>query len=52
MAGGIAPRSLDVFVNLGMARGWRLDMNGSAGLSKASADYALGLGVTWRSVRR
>jgi hypothetical protein len=51
-AGGVDPRSVDVFVNVGLAAGWRLDVSGSAGLSKASPDYAAGLGVTWRSAKR
>lgn len=49
---GVEPRSVDVFVNLGLSAGWRVDLSGSAGLSKASPDYAVGLGVTWRSARR
>jgi hypothetical protein len=50
--GGVASRSVDVFLNLGLVGGWRLDVSGSAGLSKASPDYAAGLGVTWRSSQR
>lgn len=50
--GGVASRSVDVFLNLGLVAGWRLDVSGSAGLSKASPDYAVGLGVTWRSSQR
>jgi hypothetical protein len=51
-ATGVDSRSVDVFLNLGLADGWRLDVTGSAGLSKAAPDYAVGLGVTWRSARR
>jgi hypothetical protein len=51
-ATGVDSRSVDVFLNLGLSDGWRLDVTGSAGLSKASPDYAVGLGVTWRSARR
>lgn len=51
-AAGSNARSVDLFLNLGVAEGWRLDVSGSAGLSKASPDYAIGLGVTWRPARR
>lgn len=51
-AAGVDSRSVDVFVNVGLAAGWRVDVSGGAGLSKASADYAVGLGITWRSARR
>jgi hypothetical protein len=50
--GGIDSRSVDAFLNLRLAAGWRLDVNGSAGLSKASPDYAVGIGFTWSSFRR
>ena len=30
-------------------RSWRIDLSGSAGLSSASADYAAGVGITWRT---
>ena len=51
-AGGTAPRSVDLFVNLGVGDNWRIDLNGSAGLSNASADYAVGAGIAWRSGHR
>jgi hypothetical protein len=51
-AAGVDSRSVDVFLNLGLAAGWRLDVSGSAGLSRAGPDYAVGLGVTWRSGKR
>ncbi len=51
-AAGTAARSVDVFLNLGVAAGWRIDVSGSAGLSRTSPDYAIGLGLTWKSPRR
>jgi hypothetical protein len=50
--GGTAPASADVFVNMAIGKSWRVELTGSAGLSKSSADYAAGVGVTWRSARR
>jgi hypothetical protein len=51
-AAGVDSRSVDVFLNLGIAAGWRLDVSASAGLSRASPDYAFGVGATWRSGQR
>lgn len=51
-ASGVESKSVDLFLNLRIAEGWRLDVNGGAGLSRAASDYAVGLGVTWRSTRR
>jgi hypothetical protein len=50
-AGGTGPASADVFVNMSLSKAWRVELTGSAGLSKSSADYAAALGVTWRSSR-
>ena len=49
---GVSSRSLDVFLNLGMVAGWRLDVSGSAGLTRFNPDYSIGVGVTWKSPRR
>jgi hypothetical protein len=51
-AAGVGSKSMDVFLNLGLVARWRLDVTGSAGLSKAAPDYAIGLGFTWRSALR
>jgi hypothetical protein len=49
---GVSARSVDVFLNLGMVAGWRLDVSGSAGLTRFNPDYSVGVGLTWKSPRR
>jgi hypothetical protein len=51
-AGGTGPASVDVFVNMPLTRAWRVEISGSAGLNKSSADYAAGIGLTWKSSPR
>lgn len=51
-ATGTDPRSVDLFISRGLSRGFRLDISSSFGLSRASPDYAAGLGVSWRIGQR
>lgn len=50
--GNPEPQSLEMFLVRGLGAGWRMEVSGSAGLSRASADYSAGLRFTWRSARR
>jgi hypothetical protein len=46
------PRSVDLFLTRRLSTGWKFEVSGSAGLSDASPDYAVGLNFIWRSTSR
>jgi hypothetical protein len=52
LAGGVDPRSVDAFLTRRLSTGWKLEVSGSAGLSKSSPDYVAGLRFIWRTGRR
>ena len=49
VAGGIASESVEFFLSRSLGRGWRMEVSGSGGLSRASPDYSAGITFTWRS---
>lgn len=48
--GGEDPSSMDAYVTWRVNDAWKVELNGGAGLSDASADYNVGLTLIWRSV--
>jgi hypothetical protein len=51
MTAGVSSRSVEAFLNLGVASGWRLDASASAGLGRFNPDYSICVGITWKSAR-
>lgn len=49
VAAAADPQSVDAYLTRRLSTGWKLEVTGSAGLSKASPDYAAGLAFIWRS---
>ena len=43
LAGGVDPRSIDAYLTRSLSTGWKLEVSGSAGLSKSAPDYVAGL---------
>lgn len=49
--GGVSPRFAEMYAAWYVNETWKLEINGGAGLSGASADYAAGFTLTWRGGR-
>jgi len=52
LAGGVDPRSIDAFLTCSLSTGWKMEVSGSAGLSKSTPDLVAGLRFIWKSGRR
>lgn len=50
IAGGRDPSEIFAYYNFRMSDAWRINLSGSAGLNNASADYGVGLTLTWRAI--
>jgi hypothetical protein len=48
----VDPQSIDAFLTRSLSTGWKLEVSGSAGLSKSSPDLVAGLRFIWKSGRR
>jgi hypothetical protein len=49
---GEDPSSVEAYVSWRLNDAWKIELNGGAGLSDASADYTAGLTLIWRSAKR
>ena len=49
---GDDPAELYAYLSVKMSDAWKINLNGSAGLSDASADYSVGVNLTWRAIDR
>jgi hypothetical protein len=52
IAAGTDPAEIYAYVSVKMSDAWRINVNASAGLNDASADYGAGVTLTWRAVGR
>ena len=51
-ATGTDPAEVYAYVSVKMSDAWRINVNASAGLNDASADYGAGITLTWRATGR
>jgi hypothetical protein len=49
---GDDPAEIYAYLSVKMSDSWKINLNGSGGLNDASADYSVGVNVTWRAIDR
>ncbi len=49
---GKDPSEIYAYVSVKMSDAWKININGSSGLNDASADYSVGVNLTWRAIDR
>lgn len=51
-AGGENPAEIYAYLNVKVSDAWRVNLSGAGGLNDASADYSVGVTVSWRAIDR
>ncbi|MCC7249736.1 MAG: hypothetical protein IT473_14025 [Lysobacter sp.] len=49
---GQDPAEIYAYLSVKMSDAWKINLNGSGGLNDASADYSVGVNLTWRAIDR
>lgn len=49
---GQDPAEIYAYLSVKMSEAWKINLNGSGGLNDASADYSVGVNLTWRAIDR